>query len=54
MEERLEESDGSGALEDLESLVIWCRNAASLQPDGTKLPATRCEVRVIPCAGNTL
>ena len=50
MEERLEEANMAGPLasphnwQDMESLVVWCRAAAALQPDGTAVPATRCEV----------
>lgn len=50
MEERLEEANLAGPLasphnwQDMESLVVWCRAAAALQPDGTDVPATRCEV----------
>ena len=50
MEERLEEANVAGPLasphnwHDMESLVVWCRAAAALQPDGTNVPATRCEV----------
>lgn len=50
MEERLEEASVAGPLasphnwHDMESLVVWCRAAAALQPDGTDVPATRCEV----------
>lgn len=50
MEERLEEANMAGPLasphnwQDMESLVVWCRAAAALQPDGTDVPATRCEV----------
>jgi hypothetical protein len=50
MEERLEEANVAGPLasphnwQDMESLVVWCRAAAALQPDGTDVPATRCEV----------
>lgn len=29
----------------LEALVLACRSAASLQPDGTAQPASRCQVR---------
>ncbi|DBA81919.1 TPA: hypothetical protein ACH3X1_007632 [Trebouxia sp. C0004] len=49
MEERLEEAHVAGPLasphnwQDMESLVVWCRAAAALQPDGTVVPATRCE-----------
>ncbi|KAL3152041.1 hypothetical protein ABBQ32_001154 [Trebouxia sp. C0010 RCD-2024] len=49
MEERLEEANMAGPLasphnwQDMESLVVWCRAAAALQPDGTDVPATRCE-----------
>ena len=54
MEERLEEANVAGPLasphnwHDMESLVVWCRAAAALQPDGTDVPATRCEVCVLP------
>ena len=34
--------------EDMESLVLWCRSAAALQPDGTRAPAVRCEVGTPP------
>ena len=50
MEERLEDANVAGPLasphnwQDMESLVVWCRAAAALQPDGTDVPATRCEV----------
>ena len=50
MEERLEEANTAGPLasphnwQDMESLVVWCRAAAALQPDGTDVPAIRCEV----------
>ncbi|KAL0051057.1 hypothetical protein WJX82_001206 [Trebouxia sp. C0006] len=49
MEERLEEANVAGPLasphnwQDMESLVVWCRAAAALQPDGTDVPSTRCE-----------
>ena len=52
MEERLEEAGTSAPLssphswEDMGSLVLWCRNAAALQPDGTRVPVVRCEVGV--------
>ncbi len=52
MEERLEEANIAGPLasphnwHDMESLVVWCRAAAALQPDGTGVPSTRCEVRM--------
>ena len=52
MEERLEEAGTSAPLssphswEDMGSLVLWCRNAAALQPDGTRVPVIRCEVGV--------
>lgn len=51
MEERLEEASLAGPLasphswQDMESLVVWCRAAAALQPDGTQVPTARCEVR---------
>ena len=54
MEERLEEANVAGPLasphnwQDMESLVVWCRAAAALQPDGTGVPATRCEVCPTP------
>ena len=50
MEERLEDANVAGPLasphnwQDMESLAVWCRAAAALQPDGTDVPATRCEV----------
>ena len=53
MEERLEEANMVGPLasphnwQDMESLVVWCRAAAALQPDGTDVPATRCEVSLL-------
>ena len=37
--------EGEGA-EEAESLALWARAAASLQPDGTRLPARRCQVRL--------
>lgn len=42
LEERL--ADGLGPIEfsDAEDLVLACRQAAALQPDGTRRPATRC------------
>ncbi|KAK9828880.1 hypothetical protein WJX72_002570 [[Myrmecia] bisecta] len=49
MEERLEDAAASGLgpsgveWDDLENLIVWCRSAAALQPDGTKLPTSRCE-----------
>lgn len=30
-------------VEDLHTLVLWCRAAASFQPDGSRQPALRCE-----------
>ena len=50
MEERLEDANVAGPLasphnwQDMESLAVWCRAAAALQPDGTDVPAARCEV----------
>ena len=35
---------GEVDLQDLESLILWCRGAAALQPDATTLPLQRCEV----------
>lgn len=32
-------------LQDLDSLILWCRGAAALQPDATHTPLQRCEVR---------
>lgn len=43
MEEQVELDDGEGA-EDAETLAMWARAAASLQPDGSRLPAHRCKV----------
>lgn len=54
MRERVTFQDAMGAaesvlgevdLQDLESLILWCRGAAALQPDATALPLLRCEVR---------
>ena len=43
--------EGSGAAVGdwvaLEALVLACRSAASLQPDGTAQPASRCQVQVL-------
>ncbi len=36
---------GSSDMDDLEGLVAFARSAAALQPDGTRLPARRCQVR---------
>lgn len=53
MEDRLEEANVAGPLasphnwEDMESLAVWCRAAAALQPDGTEVPCKRCEVRTL-------
>ena len=35
---------GEVDLQDLESLILWCRGAAALQPDATSTPLQRCEV----------
>ena len=35
---------GEVELQDLEGLIVWCRGAASLQPDATTTPLQRCEV----------
>jgi hypothetical protein len=47
LDDRLE--DGSAismsSIDDLESLIMYARSAASLQPDGTRLPTRRCQVR---------
>lgn len=54
MEDRLEEANVAGPLasphnwEDMESLAVWCRAAAALQPDGTEVPCKRCEVGASP------
>ncbi|KAK9814030.1 hypothetical protein WJX73_009617 [Symbiochloris irregularis] len=34
---------GEMDLQDLESLILWCRGAAALQPDATSTPMRRCE-----------
>lgn len=50
MQDRYEQAESSGRLQQLqewdilEGLIVWCRNAAALQPDGTKQPVLRCEV----------
>lgn len=36
---------GPTEFSDLEDLLVVCRQAASLQPDGTRQPVQRCEVR---------
>jgi hypothetical protein len=43
-EELADMEEGEGG-EEAESLALWARAAASLQPDGTRLPARRCQVR---------
>ena len=54
MEDRLEDANVAGPLasphnwEDIESLAVWCRAAAALQPDGTEVPCKRCEVQPEP------
>lgn len=35
---------GPAEFTDMEDLLIVCRQAASLQPDGTRQPVKRCEV----------
>ena len=35
---------GSSDMDDLEGLVAFARSAAALQPDGTRMPARRCQV----------
>ena len=41
----------SGAgVDDLENLVALSRSAAALQPDGTRLPARRCQASRRLCA----
>lgn len=53
MQDRYEQAEASGRTQQhlaewdlLEGLIVWCRNAAALQPDGTKQPVLRCEVRL--------
>ena len=38
---------GGSDMDDLEGLVAFARSAAALQPDGTRLPARRCQVRTL-------
>ncbi len=51
MQDRYEQAEASGRIQHLqdwdvlEGLIVSCRNAAALQPDGTKQPVLRCEVR---------
>lgn len=46
VEERLSDrSLGPTEFGDMEDLLVVCRQAASLQPDGTRQPLQRCEVR---------
>lgn len=40
---------GTQQLGTMEDLLLACRQAASLQPDGTRQPLQRCEVRVAVC-----
>lgn len=47
MEEQAEADDGEAA-EDAEALAMWARAAASLQHDGSRLPARRCQVGAAP------
>ena len=58
MEERMEGRSLGGLApdwEDLETLVLACRTAAALQPDGTSIPAERCEVATLTTpASNTI
>ena len=51
LDDRLEEAAAVSltGLDDLESLVMFARSAASLQPDGTRLPARRCQVFLAAC-----
>ena len=35
--------------DDLRVLLTWIRYAAALQPDATRLPAERCQVRQVSC-----
>lgn len=46
----LEEGELSECGDEAESLAAWARAAASLQPDGTRLPARRCQVTLFCCA----
>ncbi|KAK9837045.1 hypothetical protein WJX84_010231, partial [Apatococcus fuscideae] len=50
MQDRYEQAETSGRTQQhlaewdmLEGLIVWCRSAAALQPDGTKQPVLRCE-----------
>lgn len=59
LDDRLEDmaatGDGVGAMglvsgagvDDLEGLVAFARSAAALQPDGTRLPARRCQASLL-------
>ena len=49
----LEKGDPSACGDEAESLAAWARAAASLQPDGTRLPACRCQVTPSRCAACT-
>ena len=49
----LEEGELSECGDEAESLAAWARAAASLQPDGTRLPARRCQVTPPRCAACT-
>ena len=38
---------GGAGVDDLEGLVAFARSAAALQPDGTRLPARRCQASLL-------
>ncbi len=46
----LDEGEGT---EEAESLALWARAAASLQPDGSRLPARRCQVHPLAASSDS-